>query len=121
MLYLLPQSCHIDRSCQDFIQLRAAYQHLQKDHDVFERKYKTLKRKHAELTKNGENIARKHEQDLKRMKERHSIQESSLRRDLQSMHTRVEVVESALSTKDEEVKELRCSRLLFKKKVSTYI
>lgn len=84
-------------------------------------KYKTLKRKHVELTKNGENIARKHEQDLKRIKERYSIQESSLRRDLQSMHTHVEIVESALSTKDEEVKELRDSRLLFKKKVSTYI
>lgn len=112
----LPQLCCIDWSCQDSIQFRATHKHLHNDHDALKMKYKILKRKHAELTKNGENIARKHEQDLKRIKERNSIQESSLRRDLQSMYTRVEIVESALSTKDEEIKELRDSRLLFKKK-----
>lgn len=80
--------------------------------------YKTLKRKHIELAKNGERLVRKHEQDLKRMSERHTIQESSLRRDLQATYTRAEIAESVLSTKDEEIKELRDSRLLFKKKVS---
>ena len=60
------------------------------------------------------------DQDLKRMAERYTIQESSLRRDLQAMCTRAEIAESALSTKDEEIKELRDSRLLFKKKVGPY-
>jgi len=80
-------------------------------------KYKTLKRKHIELVKSGEKIAWKHEQDLKRMDERHAIQESSLRRDLQAASTRAEIAESGLSAKDEEIKELRDSKLLFKKKV----
>lgn len=67
--------------------------------------------------KNGEKLARRHEQDLKHMSKRYAIQESSLRRDLQATSTRAEVVESELSTKDEEIKELRDSKLLFKKKV----
>jgi len=51
------------------------------------------------------------------MSERYAMQESSLRRDLQATSTRAEIAESELSTKDEEIKELRDSRLLFKKKV----
>ena len=70
--------------------------------------------------KSGEKLARKHGQDLKRMNERYAIQESSLRRDLQAASTRAEIVESELSTKDEEIKELRDSRLLFKKKVGPH-
>ena len=69
--------------------------------------------------KSGEKLARKHEQDLKRTSERYGIQESSLRRDLQAASTRAETAESELSTKDEEIKELRDSRLLFKKKVGS--
>lgn len=69
--------------------------------------------------KSGEKLARKHGQDLKRMNEKYAIQESSLRRDLQATSTRAEIAESELSTKDEEVKELRDSRLLFKKKVGS--
>ena len=80
-------------------------------------KYKTLKRKHVELAQNGEKLTRKHGQDLKRMRERFTIRELSLRRDLQASHTRAEIAESALSLKDEEIQELRGSRLLFKKKV----
>lgn len=67
--------------------------------------------------KSGEQLARKRERDLKRMGERYAIQESSLRRDLQAISTRAEIAESELSTKDEEIKELRDSKLLFKKKV----
>lgn len=51
------------------------------------------------------------------MSERYAIQESSLRRDLQATSTRAEIAESELSTKDDEIKELRDSKLLFKKKV----
>lgn len=51
------------------------------------------------------------------MSERYAVQESSLRRDLQATSTRVEIAESELSSKDEEIKELRDSKLLFKKKV----
>ena len=69
--------------------------------------------------KSGEKLARKHGQDLKRMNEKYAIQESSLRRDLQATSTRAEIAESELSTKDEEIKELRDSRLLFKKKVGS--
>lgn len=83
-------------------------------------KYKRLKRKHIELVKSGEKLARKHEQDLKRISGGYTIQESSLRRDLQAASTRAEIAESELSTKDEEIKELRDSRLLFKKKVGPY-
>lgn len=54
------------------------------------------------------------------MNERYAIQESSLRRDLQAASTRAEIAENDLSTKDEEIKELRDSRLLFKKKVGPY-
>jgi len=50
----------------------------------------------------------------------YTIQESSLRRDLQAASTRAEIAESELSTKDEEIKGLRDSRLLFKKKVCPY-
>jgi len=100
----------------DFTRLRAAHQQLEDDHDALKVKYKTLKRKHIELAKNGEKLARKHEQDLKRMREGFTIQESSLRRDLQVAHTRAEVAESSLSLKDGEIQELRESRLLFKKK-----
>ena len=46
------------------------------------------------------------------------MRESSLRRDLQTAHVRAELAESVLSTKDDEIKGLRDSRLLFKKKVS---
>lgn len=70
-----------------------------------------------ELSKTGENLARKHDQDLKRLNERYTIQESSLRRDLQVISTRAEIAESELSTRGEEIKELKDSRLLFKKKV----
>ena len=80
-------------------------------------KYRTLKRKHVGLVKSGEQLARKREQDLKRMSERYAIQESSLRRDLQATSTRAEIAESELSAKDEEIRDLRESRLLFKKKV----
>jgi len=52
------------------------------------------------------------------MSERYTIRESSLRRDLRATSARAEIAESELSTKDEEVRELRDSRLLFKKKVS---
>jgi len=45
------------------------------------------------------------------------MQESSLRRDLQATSMRAEIAESELSTKGEEIKELKDSRLLFKKKV----
>lgn len=81
-------------------------------------KHKTLRRTHIELAKNGERLARKHEQDLKRVSERYAIHESSLRRDLQAAYIRAEIAESALSAKDEEIRELRNSKLLFKKKVS---
>lgn len=67
--------------------------------------------------KGDEKLAWKHKQDLKRMSERYAIQESSLRRDFQATSTRAEIAESELSTKDEEIKELRDSKLLFKKKV----
>ena len=70
--------------------------------------------------KSGEKLARRHKQDLKHMNERYAIQESSLRRDLQAASTRAEIAENDLSTKDEEIKELRDSRLLFKKKVGPY-
>jgi len=100
----------------DFAQLRAAYQQLQAERDTLKARYQRLKRKHVELVKSSEKLARTYEQDLKRTSERYGIQESSLRRDLQAASTRVEAVESELSTKDEEIKELRDSRLLFKKK-----
>ena len=54
------------------------------------------------------------------MSERYAIQESSLRRDLQATSTRAEIAETELSTKDDEIKELRDSKLLFKKKVGPY-
>jgi hypothetical protein len=110
----------VERCFQDFTRLRAAYQQLQNDHDALKVKYKTLKCKHIELVKNGERLARKHEQDLKRTRERFAIQESSLRRDLQATHTRAELAESVLSIKDGEIQELKGSRLLFKKKVSIF-
>jgi len=100
----------------DFTRLRATYQQLQTDHNILKAKYRALKRKHIELVKSGEKIVRKHEHDLKRVGERYAIQESSLRRDLQVAFTRAEIAESEVSTKDEEIKELRNSKLLFKKK-----
>jgi len=65
----------------------------------------------------GGKLVRKHDQDLKRLSERYAVQESYLRRDLQAASTRAEIAESELTTKDEEIKELRDSKLLFKKKV----
>jgi hypothetical protein len=76
-----------------------------------------LKRKHIELVKSSEKLARKHEQGLKHVKEKYAIQESSFRRDLQAASARAEIAESELSTKGEEIRGLRDSRLLFKKKV----
>jgi len=115
--FLPPRSHHVKGRYQDFAQLRATYQQLQTERDTLKKKYQRLKRKHIELVKSGEKLARKHGQDLKRMNERYAIQESSLRRDLQAASTRTEIAESELSKKDEEIKELRDSRLLFKKKV----
>lgn len=90
------------------------------EHDTLKAKYQRLKRKHIELVKSGEKLARKHEQELKRKSERYGAEESFLRRDLQAASTRAETAESELSTKDEEIKELRDSRLLFKKKVGSH-
>jgi hypothetical protein len=51
------------------------------------------------------------------MGERHTVQVSSLRRDLQAAAIRAEITESELCANNEEIKELRDSKLLFKKKV----
>ena len=114
---LPPQLPHFKSRYQDFAQLRVAHRQLQADHNTLKAKYKVLKREHVGLVKSSEQLARKHGRDLKRMNERHAIQESSVRRELQAACARAEIAENELSTKDEEIKELRDSKLLFKKKV----